>query len=60
MKGFLETQNFLSLTYLNAIKEIQKTSKQFKINNLIAFKYPFSNLNSMDRPPLTLVDIILR
>lgn len=56
MFGFLETQNFISLAYLNEIKQIQKTKKKFKINNLIAYKYPF--LNYMDRPPVTLMDII--
>ena len=39
-----------------SIKQEQTTKKSFTISNLIVYKYPF--LNYMDRPPVTVIDII--
>lgn len=42
MYGFLESQNFLSMAYLNLIsREIMKTKKKIHINNVIIYRYPF-------------------
>ena len=46
MYGFLESQNFLSMAYLNEIsRDIMKTKKKIRINNVIIYRYPFSSLS---------------
>ena len=56
MMGFIETQNLVSLAYLNLVKKIQETSKKFTISNLVAYKYPYPSY--IDRPPSTLIDFL--
>lgn len=41
MFGFLESQNFVSMAYLNAVSGIQGTKKKLRVNNVIMRRYPY-------------------
>lgn len=56
MVGFLESQSFINMAYLNSVEEIQGTKRKLRVNNMVIYRYPF--LNYFDKPPVTLVDMV--